>query len=70
LALPVKDEVGAAAARLVGSRLREPLDDFEQFGAVVAAPAAELDEFDRLGEQRAALGCAADADPVTGAQFE
>ncbi|MFI4977406.1 MAG: hypothetical protein ACHQC8_01820 [Solirubrobacterales bacterium] len=32
------------------------MDDVEQFGAVVAALAAELDEFDRLGEQSTALG--------------
>ena len=39
--------------------LRELLDDVEQFGAVIAAFTAELHEFDRLGQQRAALGCPA-----------
>ncbi len=56
--------------RLVGRGLRELLDDVEQFSPVIAALAAELDEFDRLGEQRAALGCAADTDSVAWAQFE
>lgn len=50
--------------------LRELLNDLEQFGAVIAALAAELDELDRLGEQRAALGRAGDTDSMAGAQFE
>jgi hypothetical protein len=50
--------------------LWELLDDVEQLGAVVAVLAAELNELDRLGEQRSALGCAADTDPVTWAEFE
>jgi len=50
--------------------LGDLFDDVEQFGAAVAALAAELDELDRLGEQCAALGCAADANPLAGPEFE
>jgi len=35
--------------------LRQLLDDFEELGAVVAALAAELDEFECFGEHGAAL---------------
>ena len=53
--------------RTVGTRINHLghlFDDLEQFGAVVAAFAAELHEFDGLGEQRAALRCAADSDAM------
>jgi hypothetical protein len=45
-------------------------DDVEQLRPVIPAFATELDELDRLGEQRATLGCAADTDPVARSQFE
>ena len=60
----------AAVCGWLARGLRELFDDVEQFSAVVAALAAELDEFDRLGEQRAALGCAADTDSMALAEFE
>ncbi len=46
------------------------LDHLEQLRSLVATLAAELDQLDRLREQRAALGCAADADAVTRAELE
>ena len=46
------------------------MDDFDEFGAVVAALAAELDELGCFCEQGAALGCAGDADAVSRAELE
>jgi hypothetical protein len=54
----------------MANRLRELLDDFDEFGAVVAALAAELDELGCFCEEGAALGCAGHADAVSRAEFE
>jgi hypothetical protein len=46
------------------------LDQIEEFGAVVAALACELDQLDRLGGECAALWRAGDTDAVAGSRFE
>jgi hypothetical protein len=50
--------------------LRQSFDHPEEFGAVVTAPATELDEFDRLRQHGATLGRSADVDAKPAPELE